>query len=195
MFERFTADARRTVELAVEVAEEIGHGYLGAEHLLIALAGTGPSIATEALTACGFLWLRSAPSTARSRADRAVGGVRSQRGRRRRSSRDRRGSGRGSPKGRSLVRSWCTGPPPSVARPPTRARLRLRVMPKAKQALVLALREAIRLGHRRIGPEHVLGLLRLIAMSTQLLLAQGIDARRLREEVLRGSEDLEQRGA
>ncbi len=54
MFERFTADARRTVELAVEVAEEIGHGYLGAEHLLIALAGTGPSIATEALIACGF---------------------------------------------------------------------------------------------------------------------------------------------
>lgn len=49
MFERFTADARRTVTLAVEVAEEIGHGYLGAEHLLIALAGTGPSIATEAL--------------------------------------------------------------------------------------------------------------------------------------------------
>lgn len=54
MFERFTADARRTVELAVEVAEEIGHGSLAAEHLLIALAGTGPSIATEALIACGF---------------------------------------------------------------------------------------------------------------------------------------------
>lgn len=72
----------------------------------------------------------------------------------------------------------------------------LPVMPKAKQALVLALREAIRLGHRRIGPEHVLlGLLRLNAIPTQLLLAQGIDARRLREEVLRGSEELGQRGA
>ncbi len=69
-------------------------------------------------------------------------------------------------------------------------------MPKAKQALVLALREAIRLGHRRIGPEHVLlGLLRLNAIPTQLLLAQGVDARRLREEVLRGSEELGQRGA
>jgi len=69
-------------------------------------------------------------------------------------------------------------------------------MPKAKQALELALREAIRLGHHRIGPEHVLlGLLRLNAISAQLLLAQGIDARRLRDEVLRGSEELGERGA
>lgn len=67
-------------------------------------------------------------------------------------------------------------------------------MPKAKQALELALREAIRLGQR--GPEHVLlGLLRLNALSTQLLLAQGVDVRRLRAEVIRGSEDLGQRGA
>ena len=29
MFERFTADARRTVELAVEAAGEISHDYLG----------------------------------------------------------------------------------------------------------------------------------------------------------------------
>ena len=160
MFERFTADARRTVELAVEVAEEIGHGYLGAEHLLIALAGTGPSIATEALIACGF-----DPRRARRDLERIEPSG---------------GSGLSEADAAALRGRVCGLP----------------VMPKAKQALVLALREAIRLGHRRIGPEHVLlGLLRLNAISTQLLMAQGIDAGRLREEVLRGSEELGQRGA
>ncbi|MGH2681478.1 MAG: Clp protease N-terminal domain-containing protein [Actinomycetota bacterium] len=42
-------------------------------------------------------------------------------------------------------------------------------MPEAKQALELALREAIRPGHRTIGPEHVLlGLLRLDVASASL---------------------------
>jgi ATP-dependent Clp protease ATP-binding subunit ClpA len=69
-------------------------------------------------------------------------------------------------------------------------------MPKAKQAIELALREAIRLDQRSIGPEHVLlGLLRLDATSTQLLHAQRIDPRRLRSEVERGLRDLRRRGA
>jgi ATP-dependent Clp protease ATP-binding subunit ClpA len=69
-------------------------------------------------------------------------------------------------------------------------------MPKAKLAIELASREAIRLDQRAIGPEHVLlGLLRLDAMSTPLLHAQGIDPRKLRSEVQRGLGDLRRRGA
>lgn len=193
MFERFTADARRTVELAVEVAEEIGHGYLGAEHLLIALAGTGPSIATEALIACGF-----DPRRARLDLDRIEPSGESDL-----SEADAaalRGIGVDLDEVRRRVEA-SFGPGALDRRRRWHGRRRgrvcgLPVVPKAKQALVLALREAIRLGHRRIGPEHVLlGLLRLNAIPTQLLLAQGIDARRLREEVLRGSEELGQRGA
>ena len=193
MFERFTADARRTVVVAVEVAQEVGHDNLGAEHLLIALAGTGPSIATQALIACGFDPRRARLDLERieasedsdlSDADAAA----------------LRGIGVDLDEVRRRVEA-SFGPGALDRRRRWHGRRRgrvcgLPVMPKAKQALELALREAIRLGHPRIGPEHVLlGLLRLNAISTQLLSAQGIEARRLRDEVLRGSEELGERGA
>jgi ATP-dependent Clp protease ATP-binding subunit ClpA len=193
MFERFTAEARRTIELGVAVAKELGHDHLGAEHLLIALAGTGPSIATDALIACGFDPVRARLDLVRieppgrpdlSEADaaalRAIGvdldEVR------------RRTEAAFGPGALDRRRRW-------------HGRRRVRVcglpfMPRAKQGLELALREAIRLGHRSIGPGHVLlGLLRLDAMSTQLLLAQGVDLRRLRTEVIHRLGDRGQRGA
>ncbi|MFE4835820.1 Clp protease N-terminal domain-containing protein [Arthrobacter sp. NPDC056691] len=37
MFERFTADARRTVVLAQEEARMLHHDFVGTEHLLLAL--------------------------------------------------------------------------------------------------------------------------------------------------------------
>ena len=54
MFERFTADARRTVMLGVELAKELGHDFVGTEHLLIGLTDTGPNVATQSLIASGF---------------------------------------------------------------------------------------------------------------------------------------------
>jgi ATP-dependent Clp protease ATP-binding subunit ClpA len=193
MFERFTADARRTVELAVEVAEEIGHDYVGAEHLLIALPGTGPNLATEALIACGF-----DPRRARLDLDRIEPSGESDL-----SVADAaalRGIGVDLDEVRRRIEA-SFGPGALDRRRRWYGRRRARVcglpfMPKAKQALELALREAVRLRHHRIGPEHVLlGLLRLNSISTELLLAQGIDARRLRAEVLRGSGELGERGA
>lgn len=40
MFERFTADARAVVTGAQEQARELGHGYIGCEHLLLTVAGS-----------------------------------------------------------------------------------------------------------------------------------------------------------
>jgi ATP-dependent Clp protease ATP-binding subunit ClpA len=193
MFERFTVEAGRTVELGVAVAKELGHDYVGAEHLLIALAGTGPNIATDALIACGFDpgrarldLVRIEPpggpvlNEADAAALRAIGvdldEVR------------RRTEAAFGPGALDRRRRW-------------HGRRRGRVcglpfMPKAKQGLELALREAIQRGDRRIGPDHVLlGLLRSNAMSTQLLLAQGVDPHRLRAAVIRGSEEMGERGA
>jgi ATP-dependent Clp protease ATP-binding subunit ClpA len=193
MFERFTADARRTVVLAVEVAEEIGHDYVGAEHLLIALPGTGPNIATDALIACGF-----DPRRARLDLDRIEppGGSDLSEA----EAAALRGIGVDLDEVRRRVEA-SFGPGALDRRRRWHGRRRTRVcglpfMPTAKQALELALREAIRLRHHRIGPEHVLlGLLRVNSISTELLLAQGIDARLLLAEVLRGSWDLGERGA
>lgn len=42
MFERFTPDARTAVVHAQEHARRLGHGYVGCEHLLLAVVALGP---------------------------------------------------------------------------------------------------------------------------------------------------------
>lgn len=37
MIDRFTEQAREAIGMAVEAAEELGHSYVGTEHLLIGL--------------------------------------------------------------------------------------------------------------------------------------------------------------
>ena len=37
MIDRFTQKAREAIRLAVETAEELEHGYVGTEHLLLGL--------------------------------------------------------------------------------------------------------------------------------------------------------------
>ena len=49
MFERFTAEARRTVVLAQDEAHRMGHGQIGTEHLLLALLQDAETQATQAL--------------------------------------------------------------------------------------------------------------------------------------------------
>jgi ATP-dependent Clp protease ATP-binding subunit ClpA len=193
VFERFTADARRIVVLGMELAHDLKHDYLGTEHLLLALARTGPNIATRSMIASGF-----DPVRARHDLERLVGpgadgltesdaaalrtiGVDLDEVRRRTEA----AFGRGALERRRL---W-------------HGRRRSRVcglpfMPNAKKALELALREAIALGHRWIGPEHMLlGLLREGSMAAELLVAQGIELGNLRDEVIRDIRDLGERGA
>jgi ATP-dependent Clp protease ATP-binding subunit ClpA len=193
MFERLTPESRRIVTGAVEMATRSHHDALGPDHLLVALAGTGPNVATRAMIACGFDPARAREDLARivespwddlneedAAALRSIGVDLDEVRRRTEAS-----FGEGALERR---RRWY-------------GRRRARVCglpftPEAKRALELALREAIRLDQRSIGPEHVLlGLLGLDATSTQLLRAQGIDARRLRSEVERGLGELRRRGA
>ena len=46
MFERFTDTARHVVVQAQDDARELGHGYIGCEHLLLAAAGTDEPVGT-----------------------------------------------------------------------------------------------------------------------------------------------------
>ena len=71
MFERFTPEARRIVTGGVEIAQHLHHDFLGTEHLLIALADTGPNVAipralgrtsSGSSVPCGTIWIRQMPS-------------------------------------------------------------------------------------------------------------------------------------
>ena len=196
MFERFTADAKQAVALGAEAARELGNDYVGAEHLLIALAERGSNVATRSLAACGF-------DPARARLD-LLGKHR---------------SGRDPFDGSDAAalreigvdldevrrRTEATFGPGALDRRRRRSGRRatrvcgLPFLPEAKKALELSLREAIRLGHRSIGPEHLLlGLLRLDP-SRKILEEQDVHLGRLGEEIVGSLDDpageLGQRGA
>jgi ATP-dependent Clp protease ATP-binding subunit ClpC len=53
MFERYTDRARRVVVMAQEEARELGHNYVGTEHILLGLIHEGTGVAAQALTALG----------------------------------------------------------------------------------------------------------------------------------------------
>jgi ATP-dependent Clp protease ATP-binding subunit ClpC len=54
MFERFTDQARRVVVLAQEEARELGHDYIGTEHLLLGLIREKDGAAARALDSLGI---------------------------------------------------------------------------------------------------------------------------------------------
>lgn len=54
MFERFTDRARRTLVLAQEEARNLGHNFIGTEHILLGLALEGEGVAAKALAARGI---------------------------------------------------------------------------------------------------------------------------------------------
>ncbi len=53
MIDRFTEQARTAIGLAVDSAEELGHSYVGTEHLLIGLLREGNGGAAKVMDACG----------------------------------------------------------------------------------------------------------------------------------------------
>ncbi len=53
MIDRFTEKARNAIELAVGAAEELGHNYVGTEHLLLGLLQEGTGVAARVLDECG----------------------------------------------------------------------------------------------------------------------------------------------
>ena len=53
-FRGFTQKANETLNLAIEKAEELGHTYIGTEHILLGLLGTENCVASTALESAGI---------------------------------------------------------------------------------------------------------------------------------------------
>ncbi len=53
MIDRFTEQAKEAIRLAVDAAQQLEHGYVGTEHLLIGLLQEGSGVAAKVLSDCG----------------------------------------------------------------------------------------------------------------------------------------------
>ncbi len=204
MFERFSHEARAVLVLAQEQARELGHNWVGTEHLLLGVAAQRTGKAAEALSEVGVdlstlrravvetLGLGSTASGAGSLVDedevalRSVGidmnVVRAK---------VEEVFGRGAldtplPTARQ-TRRWLRrrrrGCRPAGARAPQRP-----FAPRAKKSLELALRESLALRHDWIGPEHVLlGVLRVPdGAAATILVSRGVRLDDLRDRVRAG---------
>jgi ATP-dependent Clp protease ATP-binding subunit ClpA len=180
VFERFTTQARSVVTLAQDEARELGHPNVGTHHLLLGILDEPDTAGGRALAALGidrnevrdevrrFEWDRAAFSERDADALRSVGIDLDEV---RRTVEESFGPG-------ALERSTSGGRHLGAGHVPFTA--------GAKKALELALREAIHLGHRSIGTEHLLGLVRDEGRSAaRILAARGADRERVRAEVLR----------
>ena len=52
-FQGFTQKANKALNLAVEAAQNMGHNYVGTEHILLGLVSEGSGVAAQALQSCG----------------------------------------------------------------------------------------------------------------------------------------------
>ena len=206
MFERFTDRARRVVTLAQDESRTLGHGYVGTEHLLLALmreedgvaarvladAGvSGDDVRADVLDIVGQGAVGAVDLLGPADADalRAIGiDVDSIRQRIEESfgpgalelaSRPRR-------RGRRLQlrRPRRQGVPCSGPRLPIGGHIPF--TPRSKKVLELSLREAIHLRHNYIGTEHILlGLLREgEGLAAMVLVRRGLSIEELRQRVL-----------
>ena len=195
MFERFTGAAREVVVRAQQEARRFGHPWLGTEHLLLGVLAQPDAAGVRALAELGVT-----VDAARAALSRVVG------------------IGGLGPGDADALRTLgidldevrhrveaAFGPGALDQPPPQRARPRLRwggrgrcepaspagrlpFMPRAKRALERSLREALALGDRHIGVEHILlGLLDPKGnMAVELLRHLGADPDAVRARVLNG---------
>jgi len=170
MFERFTESAREVVVRAQEEARTLGHEYIGTEHLLLGAAASDGATG-RVLSAHG-----ATPEALRA-AIRDVIGV-----------------GETTLDGEALAtlgidldeirrRVEASFGPGALDRGRPSRGGHMPLTPESKKALELALREAVRLGDRHIGEEHLLlGLLRDDGTGAAGMLRRaGADIARLRE--------------
>ena len=163
MFERFTDRARDAVVRAQAEARSMRHGYLGTEHLLLGLATVDGSVSAHVLRRLGIETEQLRASVIReigrgptALADADVEALKA--------------FGIHLDEVRERIEE--TFGPGALERPVGRHRSRrcgrtspfaghIPMTPRAKKVLELSLREALRLGHRSIGTEHILlGLVR-----------------------------------
>ena len=184
MFERFTDRARGAVVLAQEEARLLRHGFIGTEHLLLGVLRDDGCAGARALQPLGI-------ELEATRSD----------------IRDLVGRGPSAPLGasdaealdtigidldevrRRVEETFGEGALERRVRPGRRGRSRggnatpghIPFTPRGKKALELSLREALRLGHRHIGTEHLLlGLVRVDdGVAAELLAARGASRERV----------------
>ena len=132
MLERFTKQARAVVERAVEEAGALGADRIAPEHLLLGIAATHGSVLDDLGLGYETLHAEVVQSGGALDAD-ALAAIGIDLGEVER--RVEASFGRGALRGRGG---------------------RVRFAPKVKKAMELALREAVALGDRRIGAEHLL---------------------------------------
>jgi ATP-dependent Clp protease ATP-binding subunit ClpA len=137
MFERFTHAAREVVVVAQEEAAAIGHDHVGTEHLLLGVAavdgGVLASLGVDPArlrSVVAGLWPDGLDADALATIGIDLEAVR-----------------------RSVEDAFGPG---ALTRRHGRRAGHTRLCPRAKRALERALREALALGHRHIGTEHVL---------------------------------------
>ena len=206
MFERFTDRARRVVARAQDESRSLGHGYVGTEHLLLALTRDDDGVAARVLAdagvsgddvradvleivgqgAAGAVDLLGA---ADAEALRSIGiDVDSIRQRIEesfgpgaleladRGGRRRRRVQLRRPRRRGVP---CSGPMLPIGG-------HIPFTPRSKKVLELSLREAVHLRHNYIGTEHILlGLLREgEGLAAMVLVRRGLSIEELRQRVL-----------
>jgi ATP-dependent Clp protease ATP-binding subunit ClpA len=206
MFERFTHAARDVVVHAREEARALRQSPIGTQHVLIALLAepTGPVASAGALTTRGVdaRFVRAEVQRLVGSGPEPVAPVRDTDAEDaaalkaigidleavRRAIEENFGPGAlqlplaTAPKRRGLLRR---------SRPRTRTSGHIPFSPRSKKVLELSLREAIRLKHGFIAPEHImLGILREgHGLALQILAEAKVDPERLRDDVTRSLRD------
>jgi ATP-dependent Clp protease ATP-binding subunit ClpA len=188
MFERFTAGARQVVVHAKEEARALNHHHIGTEHLLLGLLTPDGGIAYRVLRAAGLSH------------DRVLGDVK-------RLVRTLNSEDADALKSIGIDLDAVLdrikdsfGPAALEENPPTPrrglpGRRRFRgyspFAPRSKKVLELSLREAIRLRHNHIGPEHILlGILREgDGLAAKILTDAGVTLADLRRQTLTALDD------
>jgi ATP-dependent Clp protease ATP-binding subunit ClpA len=180
VFERFTTQARSVVTLAQQEARKLGRPNIGTQHLLLGILGTPDTAGAPALEALGVGEPHVREDVRRLDRDRSAFSDRDADALRsvgidldevRRTVEETFGPGALERAATAGGRSWSG---------------HVTLTPGSKKALELALREAIHLGHRSIGAEHLLlGLVRDDTCSAaRILAARGADRERVRAAVL-----------
>jgi ATP-dependent Clp protease ATP-binding subunit ClpA len=191
MFERFTDQARDVVVHAQEESRQLGHDFIGTEHLLLALLdpSAGATAAVLAHAGVDATAVRAAvqrnlthPGTPLTEEDaealKSIG-----------IDLDRVLSRLEATLGSAALTPACEPRRRGLFRRRRRRQVRgyIRFTGRSKKVLELSLREAIALRHGHIGSEHILlGLIREgEGLAAQVLVQQGVDLKALRAATLR----------